>query len=293
MVIEVPPSTAAAPRAVELPFYLGPIERQVLKQDMYTIPKRVVTYPPAFFAPDILAKALLWIYDLFRSIFLNAGVAVILMTIVVRSMMMPLSIKNQLSMRQYSRKIAKIKPKLDELKAKFASKPQKFREEQAKLYREHGVGFPAGCLMLFVQLPIFFALFSSLRTEYTLRNAAFLWISDLSGPDKLIDFGKTVLDVGILTIFSINILPLLMVVLSVWQQRSMPKPADEQQAQQMRMMKWMPIVFAVILYNYTAGLALYMVFSSAIAILESKIVRWKDKAAGDGTPAAAWPGSTT
>ncbi len=50
-----------------------------------------------------------------------------------------------------------------------------------------------------------------------------------------------------------------MVVLSIWQQRMMPKPADEQQAQQMRMMKWMPIIFAVILYNYTAALALYMV----------------------------------
>ena len=197
-------------------------------------------------------------------------------TMGVRGLMMPLSIKNQLSMRQYSRKIAKLKPELDKLKKKYGNNAQKMREHQSKLYREHGVGFPTGCIMMVVQIPIFFALFSSLRAEYSLRNEAFLWVRDLGAPDKLIDFGKTVADLGVLQIFSLNILPLLMVGLSLWQQRLMPKPADEQQAQQMRMMKWLPIVFAVILYNYTAALALYMVLSSALSIIEGKIVRKKD-----------------
>ena len=84
-----------------------------------------------------------------------------------------------------------MKPKLDALKKKYEKNVKKLREEQAKLYREHGIGFPTGCLMLLVQMPIFFALFSSLRTEYSLRNQAFLWIQDLGGPDKLIDFGST------------------------------------------------------------------------------------------------------
>ena len=169
---------------------------------------------------------------------------------------------------------------------------KKLREEQAKLYREHGIGFPTGCLMLFVQMPIFFALFSSLRTEYSLRNQAFLWIQDLGGPDKLIDFGHTIFDIWIIAVFSLNILPLLMVSLSIWQQRMMPKPADEQQAQQMRMMKWLPIVFAVILYNYTAALALYMVLSSTVAIAESRIVRYKDsKNDEEGGAGGAWPGA--
>ena len=278
IVTEVPaaPDAAAADAAaVELPFYFGPIDRHVLRQPEYAQVKPVIRYQGAF---DLVADALLGIYDLFRKLFGNAGVAVILMTIVVRGLMMPLSIRNQLSMRQYSRKIAKLKPKLDELKKKFGSNAKKMRDEQAKLYREHGVGLPTGCLMMVVQIPIFFALFSSLRSEYTLRNAPFLWISDLSAPDKLIDFGHTVVNLGILTIFSLNVLPLLMVGLSLWQQRLMPKPADEQQAQQMRMMKWLPIVFAVILYNYTAALALYMVLSSAVSIVESRIVRAKDPA---------------
>jgi YidC/Oxa1 family membrane protein insertase len=156
-----------------------------------------------------------------------------------------------------------------------------------KLYREHGVGFPTGCLMMLIQIPIFFALFSSLRVEYTIRGESFLWINDLSGPDRLVDFGRTVLNLGFFWIESINVLPLLMVGLSIMHTRNMPKPADEQQAQQMKMMKWLPIIFAVILYNYTAALAIYMVLSSAVAIVESKIVRAKDEAdeAAEAAPA--------
>lgn len=279
LVVDVPAKPGGF---IDLALYVGPIDRHVLDQEVYSALEPVIEYRAAF---DFLANALLAIYDFFRHLLGNAGVAVILMTLVVRGLMMPISIRNQLSMRRYSRKIAKIKPKLDALKQKFTN-PKRLREEQSKLYREHGVGFPAGCLMLLIQLPIFFALFSSLRSEYTLRNSVFLWIGDLGGPDRLVDFGTTILDIGILTIFSINLLPLLMVGLSIWQQRMMPKPADEQQAQQMRMMKWLPIVFAVILYNYTAALALYMVFSSAMAIVESRLVRRKD---ADGPAPDAWP----
>ncbi len=292
IVTEIPAATDAAAAeagAVELPFYLGPIDRQVLRNPEYAQVKPVIRYQGAF---DLVADALLGIYDFFRNLLGSAGIAVILMTIVVRGLMMPLSIRNQLSMRQYSRKIAKLKPQLDKLKKKFGGNAKKMRDEQAKLYREHGVGLPTGCLMMVVQIPIFFALFSSLRSEYTLRNASFLWINDLGAPDKLIDFGHTIVNLGILTIFSLNILPLLMVGLSLWQQRLMPKPADEQQAQQMRMMKWLPIVFAVILYNYTAALALYMVLSSAVSIVESRIVRAKDPSADDPKPAPPAPASS-
>ena len=284
LVLDVPTTPGTY---VDVPLYVGPIARHVLRQDVYGAVEPVIQYQ---MAPDILADALLAIYDLFSRIFGSAGLGVILMTLVVRGLMMPLSIKNQLSMRGYSRKIAKVKPKLDALKKKYGANIKKMREEQAKLYREHGIGFPTGCLMLFVQMPIFFALFSSLRTEYTLRNEAFLWIMDLGGPDRLIEFGTTI-NLFVVQVSSLNILPLMMVGLSIWQQRMMPKPADEQQAQQMRMMKWLPIVFAVILYNYTAALAIYMVLSSTVAIVESRIVRHRDaKDAGEGGAEGAWPG---
>jgi len=282
LVVNVPNDAAAW---VDIPLYAGPIDRHVLGQDVYATVEPVIVYR---LAPDILADALLGIYDLFRNLLGSAGLGVILMTLLVRGLMMPLSIRNQLSMRRYSRKIAKVKPKLDALKKKFGNNLKRMREEQAKLYREHGIGFPTGCLMLLIQMPIFFALFSSLRTEYTLRNSVFLWIQDLGGPDKLIDFGGASINLFLVTVFSINILPLLMVTLSIWQQRLMPKPADEQQASQMRMMKWLPIVFAVILYNYTAALALYMVLSSVVAIAESRIVRHKDALETGGEAGTAW-----
>lgn len=265
--LEAPTDPAAAP--LELAFYAGPVAREVLRQEVHGPLASVITYPGG---PDWLADVLLWIYDRWRLLLGSVGLAVILMTLTVRGLLMPLSIRNQLSMRRYGRKVQKLKPKLEALKLRFANNPQKLREETMLLYREHGVGFPAGCLMMLLQIPIFFALFASLRTEFTLRGAPFLWVPELSGPDRLFD-----LPAGFPLISSINLLPLLMVVLSVVQMRSMPKPMDPQQEQQMRMMKWMPILFAVILYNYTAALSLYMVVSSALALIESKIVKRRDE----------------
>jgi len=272
MALRVP---VGAREPVELKFYVGPLDRKVLAQDAYAALDPVISYPNA---PDFVAKILMWIYDFWRGLFGSAGLAVILMTVVVRGAMMPLSVRNQLSMRKYGRKVAKLKPKVKELQKRHANNPKKLREEQMKLYKQHGVGFPTGCLMMLVQIPVFFALFSALRVEYTIRGEHFLWIQDLSGPDRLVDFGKTVLNLGFFWVESINLLPLLMVTLSILHTRNMPKPADEQQAQQMKMMKWLPIIFAVILYNYTAALAIYMVLSSTVAIIESKIVRSKDEA---------------
>jgi YidC/Oxa1 family membrane protein insertase len=256
--------------AVEASLYLGPVARETLRRDGYDPLASVITYPGAF---DWLANFLLWIYDRWRLLLGSVGLAVILMTLTVRGGLMPLSIRNQLGMRRYGRRVQKVKPQLQALQKRYAANPQKLREETMKLYKEHGIGFPTGCLMMLLQIPIFFALFSSLRVEYTLRGAEFLWIRDLSGPDRLAD-----LPAGFPLISSINLLPILMVALSIWHTKQMPRPTDEQSAQQMKMMKWMPILFAVILYNYTAALSLYMVVSSAIALVESRIVKHRDAA---------------
>jgi YidC/Oxa1 family membrane protein insertase len=275
--VEVPVGAAGAPQPALLHLYAGPLSRRILAQDRYEPLRDLITYP---FAPDFVARGLLWIFDRFRGLLGSAGLAIILMTLVVRGGLMPLSMRSQLSLRRQGRKMARVKPKLEVLKAKWAKDPKRLREEQVKLYREHGIGFPMGCLMLLIQMPIFMSLFASLRVEYDLRHVPFLWIHDLSGPDALVDFGRNVL--GSWTTFpvggirGINLLPLLYVGLSIWQQRLMPKPMDEQQAQQMRTARWMTIIFSVLLYNYTGALALYMVVSTSIAIVESRIVRRVD-----------------
>jgi len=258
--------------------YAGPLSRGVFGQDRYATLSPAITYS---MAPDWLARLLLSIFDLFRGLTGSAGFAVILMTLAVRGGLMPLSIKNQLSMRRHGRKVSKLKPKLEALKARFAADPRRFREEQVKLYKEQGIGFPMGCVMMLLQIPIFFALFAALRIEFDLRHQVFAWIRDLSGPDRLVDFGLAK-GLSLLSIppgggiRGLNLLPLLYMGLAIYQQRLMPKPSDEQQAQQMKMAKWMAIIFPVLLYNYTAALALYMCCSSIIAIIESRIVRTKD-----------------
>lgn len=261
-----------------LPFYAGPVDREILGEDRYNPVSSLITYP---MAPDFIANVLLGLYDIWRSLFASAGLAIILMTLCVRGALMPLQIRTQLGMRSYSRKVQKLKPKLKQIQEKWKKNPKRLREEQVKLYREHGVGFPGGCLVMLLQIPIWFSLFSCLRREYSLRGESFLWIGDLSGPDQLFTISG----------FAINLLPILMVTLSLIHARSMPKPADEQAAQQMKMMKWMPIIFAVILYNYTAALMLYMTLSSGFGILEARLVRAKDEAAqakeGDAAPAKA------
>lgn len=274
--VDVPVAAAGkAPEPALFHLYVGPLSRKVFAQDRYEPIHDLIEYP---FAPDFIARFLLWILDIFKAVFSSAGVAIILMTLFVRACLMPVSMRSQLSMRRQGRKMAKIKPKLEALKARWSKDPKRFREEQVKLYREHGIGFPLGCIMLMLQMPIFFALFASLRIEYTLRHQPFLWMHDLAGPDALVDFGHDLLGWGFPPggIHGINLLPLLYMGLSIWQQRLMPKPLDEQQAQQMRTAKWMTIIFPILLYNYTGALALYMVVSTSIAIIENRIVRTID-----------------
>lgn len=275
---DAPVGSPAEPAKASTPFHLyaGPLSRGVLAEERYLSISSVITYD---MAPDWLARLLLAIFDLFKGLTSSAGLAVILMTLAVRGGLMPLSIRNQLSMRRHSRKLAALKPRLENLKKRFVNDPRKFREEQVKLFKENGIGFPMGCVMMLLQIPIFFSLFACLRVEFDLRHEAFAWIRDLSGPDRLIDFGLTNGVLGFLPgggISALNILPLLYMGLAIYQQRLMPKATDEQQAQQMKMAKWMAIIFPVLLYNYTAALALYMCCSSIIAIIESRIVRAKD-----------------
>jgi YidC/Oxa1 family membrane protein insertase len=120
-------------------------------------------------------------------------------------------------------------------------------------------------------MPIFIGLFSALRTSSDLRHQPFaLWIDDLSRPDELMYLGW---DVPIIGLEYLNLLPILMVVLWILQQRGMPQPTDEQQARMQKMMMFMPIMFGFLLYNYAAGLSLYMITSSGLGIFEQKVIK--------------------
>ncbi len=266
-------------------WYLGPKDPKVFAQGYPALSTVIehVDYGGSFFYrmffTEWIAPLILWILRMFQGLVGNWGVAIILMTLLVRSLLFPINRHSQVKMATYQAKMAKMKPQLDAINAKFAKDPAKKQEATMKLYREHKMSPPlGGCLPILLQFPIFIGLFAALRCSILLRQQPFFgWMEDLSRPDALIDFGGPVLDVWLLSgVTSLNVLPIVMVFLWVVHQRSMPKPTDPQQAQMQKMMTFMPILFGVMLYNYPAGLSLYMITSSGLGIFEQKVIkkRW-------------------
>jgi len=226
-----------------------------------------------FFSLATIARPLLAVLRLFHSLVGNWGVAIILLTLCVRGGLFPLNRRSQTAMSRYQKKMKRVQPRLEEAKKRHEGDPQKLREAQARIMQEEGAFPPlGGCLPMLLQMPIFFGLFSALRTSFDLRQAPFFgWINDLSRPDRLLPLH---LELPILPdIEYLNLLPILMVVLWVLQQKGMPKPADEQAAKMQKMMMFMPVLFGVMLYNYAAGLSLYMMTTSGMSILEQKVIR--------------------
>jgi YidC/Oxa1 family membrane protein insertase len=222
---------------------------------------------------DSIAKALNNVLRFFHGLAGNWGVAIILLTLCVRAVLFPLNRRSQTAMARYQKKMKRVQPRLEEAKKRFEGEPQKLREAQARIMQEEGAFPPlGGCLPIFLQMPIFFGLFSALRTSFDLRQAPFFgWITDLSRPDQLLHLG---IELPFLpSLEYLNVLPLLMVVLWVLQQMGMPKPADEQAARMQKMMMFMPVVFGLMLYNYAAGLSIYMITTSSCSILEQKVIK--------------------
>ena len=225
------------------------------------------------FQVDHIARGLLAVLRFFHGLVGNWGLSIILMTLCVRAALFPLNRRAQTSMARYQKKMKRVQPRLEEVKKRYENDPQKLREAQAKIMQEEGAFPPlGGCLPVFLQMPVFFGLFSALRTSFDLRQAPFYgWIDDLSLPDRLLELG---LKLPLLPdIHYLNVLPILMVVLWLLQQSGMPLPADEQAARMQKMMRFMPVIFGVMLYNYAAGLSLYMMTTSSLSIIEQKVIK--------------------
>lgn len=201
------------------------------------------------------------------------GIAIILLTFTVRLVLFPINRRSQTAMARYAAKMKRIQPKIDELKKRYANDASKLRQEQAKIMQQEGAFPPlGGCLPMFLQIPVFIGLYRALGISFDLRQASFMgWISDLALPDRLLHLGWHLPLVG--TIEYLNILPPIMVALWIWQQRMMPTPTDEQAARMQKMMMFMPLLMGVFLYNYAAGLSLYMITQSGLGILEMKVIR--------------------
>jgi YidC/Oxa1 family membrane protein insertase len=183
----------------------------------------------------------------------NYGVAIILLTILVRVVTTPLTMKQMRSMER----MRALQPKLQELREKFPDDRQKQSEAMMQLYRREGVNPLGGCLPMVLQLPVFVGLFYALRSSIDLRQAPFFgWIDDLSAPDALFEIPG----LGI----PFRVLPLVMGATMVVQQRITPMQMDPAQARMM--MTVMPVMMTVLFYQFASGLVLYWMVSNVLAI---------------------------
>ena len=222
------------------------------------------------------------------------GLAIILLTVIVKLCLHPVNKRSQRSIQRGQKKMQKVKPQMDALKEKYKDNRMKLNQELQKVFREHDVN-PAqqlgGCLVIFLQLPIWFALYNTLRYAIGLRQEDFLYITDLTRPDHLFPLG---VELPILGSY-FNLLPVLYVILTLVNQQLQPKPDDPQMQAQFKMMSFMMVFFGFIFYAFPSGFMLYIMTSSALGIIESKIIKAElareDSQQGtDGATVTAGPG---
>lgn len=282
----------------EFLIYIGPRqESDVFKQEAYAPHglDELVYYGWALFAP--IGRVLHKILEVFSSVLGNWGLAILCLTVLVRLLILPLSLMQQKS----AIGMQKLTPELNALREKLGGKDgqmtreqqMEFSQAQMALFKKHGVN-PIGCLgPLFLQMPIFIALYQVCFQASDLRGAPFfLWIKDLSSPDVLFRMPFTI---PFLDTNAFSLLPLILVCLYVLQQKIQPPPADAKAAEQQRIMKFIFPVFGLLFYTMPSGLLVYWVASTLWGICEQKFVKNKlfppePKADPKATPATAMPG---
>ena len=235
--------------------------------------------PCAYCTFEFLIKGLVKLLAFFHFLTRDWGVAIILLVVLVRTLLHPITKRSQVSMMR----MGKMGPEMERLKKKYADDKDELNKQTMALYKDQGVGAYLGCLPMFLQMPIWIALWSALQSTFELRQSPFLygytWIHDLAKPDRLFHWQTQYLQlplVGTVHLSSLNILPFVMGLVMFFQQKLTPQPpsATKEQETQKKMMLWMSVLmFPIFLYNGPSGLNLYILTSSLIGIVESKRIR--------------------
>ena len=219
-----------------------------------------------FFA-KLLLSAMNALHDLTG---LGYGWIIVLITILIRALFWPLT---AISLKS-SKKMQALAPEIAALKEKYKDDMQKFTQKQMELWKKNGVSPMSGCLPMMVQMPVFMGFYTMIRSAIELRGASFLWAADLSKPDTLFMIpGITFIPVlstpdGL----PFNLLPLLMVGAMIWQAHLQPASPGMDPSQQ-KMMRYIPLMFLLIFYNYSSGMALYMTVSTMAGILQTRLTK--------------------
>ena len=209
---------------------------------------------------DFIARPCLWLLNLFYSVIPNYGVAIIVLTVLVKALLWPLGQKSYKSMSEMKR----LQPLMKEIREKYKDDKQRQNQEVMSLYKTYKINPLGGCLPMIVQLPVFFALYRMLYQAIELRHAPFfLWINDLSAPDRLFNFNFSIPFME--PPYGIPVLTVIMGASMLLQQKMSPPMGDATQA---KMMMFMPIIFTVIFINFSSGLVLYWLVNNILSIAQ-------------------------
>jgi len=231
--------------------YVGPEKMDMLKEYGLGFEKVKRYYKFGLF--DGIAKIIESIMNFLYTLIPNWGVCIIIISVIIYFSMYPLTLKGMLSMKR----MQSLQPLIVKLKEKNKDNPQKMNKEMMELYKEHKVNPLGGCLPMLLQMPVFIGLYQVLWRSVSFKGAGFLWIKDLSEPDRLFLLPFSLPFLG----NEFNLLPLVMVVVMFFQQKLSAKNmviTDPSQAAQQKMMTTiMPIFLGFIFYKFASGLTLY------------------------------------
>ena len=241
--------------------YFGPKKLKILEAAGSDLAKSV-----DFGWFDVLGKPMLWLLNFFHQYSGNYGVAIILLTVLIKLLFWPITQKGMKSMKN----MQKLQPKIAQIRQRYKNDPAAMNQEVMTLYKTYKVNPVGGCLPMLIQIPFFFALYRVLMAAIELRHAPFmLWINDLSAPDRLwIGF-------DIPYLHGIPVLTLLMGASMYFQQKMTPTTADPMQA---RMMQFLPLVFTVMFINFASGLVLYWFVNNLLSMLQQYLINRQNKA---------------
>lgn len=267
-----PPFSIPAQAGLEQKFdlFAGPKEYQTLAK----LPRdmdRAMGFGAWF---GVFAKGLLLSMNKIHSWGVSYGISIIIITVIIKLLFWPLTNASTKSMKR----MGALQPQMKAIQEKYKEDPRKMQMKMMEFMKENKVNPVGGCLPLLLQIPVFIGFYQMLQSAIELRGASFLWACDLSQPDTVL----TVLG------FPINILPLLMGATMLWQSSLTPMSPGMDPMQQ-KMLKYMPLMMVVFLYNFSAGLTLYWTVQNLLSILQMKLTNPNPAipSAGAATPAPA------
>jgi YidC/Oxa1 family membrane protein insertase len=262
MVLE--PGTKVARRHV---VYAGPKEYRLLKDS----DKQIDLVMDFTGITGFCAKALLLLLNGLHGFIPSYGWSIVVLTVLIKLAFWPLTNASTKSMKR----MASLQPQLNEIKAKYKNDPQKANEKTMAFMKENRINPMAGCLPLLLTFPVFIGFFFMLRTSIELRGESFLWCCDLSQPDSL----YVIPGLGFLPLIGspgvglpLNLMPVLYLG-SAWWLSSLTPVSPQMDPAQQKLMRYMPVFFGFLFYNYSAGLTLYWTTQNLMSILQTKITK--------------------